>query len=242
MRADEYERMFRLEETFWWYTGLRALLERYVVNAVGENGGALILDAGCGTGANLKMLAKYGRAVGVDLSADAVGFVKMGFGNVARANLIRLPFPDCSFDVVTSIDVLYHQWVQNDSVAVAELARVMKPGGALIVHSAALEILRGSHDKVVFTRKRYTLNEVRALIEGAGLQVERATYRNSLLFPIVLLKRWFDSKADDAESDVKQPRPVTNTSLYRIMMFENWLLRFMTMPVGSSIFCVARKR
>jgi SAM-dependent methyltransferase len=242
VRVDEYERMFRLEESLWWYLGLRELLERYVAGALAGKAEARVLDAGCGTGANLRMLAKFGKAVGVDLSTDAVQFVKQrGVGEVARADLMKLPFPDAAFDVVTSVDVLYHQWVKDDGSAVAELARVAKPGGVVIVHSAALEMLRGSHDRVVLTRKRYTLAEMRRLLAGAGLSVETASYRNTLLFPIVLLKRWFDSKEAEGESDVEQPSSAVNSALHRILRFENRLLNFSRMPFGSSIVVVARK-
>ena len=87
-----------------------------------------LLDAGCGTGSNLDELAAFGRATGVDLSAEALRFCRTRGVSAARAGLLALPFPDGTFDGVTSFDVVYHGWVKDDRAAVREMARVLRPG------------------------------------------------------------------------------------------------------------------
>ncbi|PIU46039.1 MAG: class I SAM-dependent methyltransferase [Ignavibacteriales bacterium CG07_land_8_20_14_0_80_59_12] len=243
MRTDEYRRMYEAEDSFWWYAGLRALLRRVIAKSAASHGRApRLLDAGCGTGANLAMLEEFGEGIGVDLSSTALEFSKRrGLTGLVRSSLLNLPFASGSFDAILSIDVLYHLWVADDSTALAELARVLKPRGTLILQVAAFEFLRGSHDTVVFTRKRYTRREVRNRVEAAGLKVQRITYRNSLLFPFVAAARLLRRKEETAASDVQMPGRFINSVLCGVLAIENAILSIMSLPVGSSVFCMATK-
>src|SRR5439155_12479639 len=130
VNPEEYQRMFEAEETQWWYAGMRAIsLALLSPELPARPDSVRILDAGCGTGNNLRHLARHGRAVGVDLSDEALRFCRARGVPAAKAELLALPFPDASFDCVTSFDVLYHRWVADDRAAVAEMARVLRPGG-----------------------------------------------------------------------------------------------------------------
>ena len=181
----EYQRMYEAEERQWWYAGMRALslaLLAGPLTGLARSGRTpLILDAGCGTGNNLRHLARYGRAVGVDISEQALLFCRSRGVAAARAELLALPFPDGRFDCVTSLDVIYHRWVPDDAAAVREMARVLRPGGLLLLRVPALRALWGAHDEAVHSRHRYRRSEVRRLLEGAGLSVLRATYANTVL-------------------------------------------------------------
>lgn len=242
MRDDEYQRIFETEDSFWWYVGIRSLVETSLRKYLGEKW-ARLLDAGCGTGGNIMMLRKYGDAFGIDLSPKALAFCKSsrGIENLARGSLERLPFQSNSFEAAISIDVVYHLWISNDETALRELYRVIKPGGILIMQSAAFEWLRGQHDEVVYTRKRYTRSEVRRKLLGAGFNVELATYRNTLLFPIVFLVRALKKKGEASSSDVSMPPPFINSILRIVMKTENFLLRFIRFPIGSSVYAIATK-
>jgi hypothetical protein len=110
--------------------------------------------------------------------------------------------PDAAFDVVTSFDVLYHAWVSDDRAAVVEMARVLRRGGLLLVRVPALKMLWGAHDVAVQSRHRYTRAELVALLEGCGFDVIRATYCNSLLFPLLLARRTLDRLLGREGSDV----------------------------------------
>ena len=98
--------------------------------------------------------------------------------------------------------MLYHAWVTDDRAAVAEMARVVRPGGVLLVRVPALRALWGAHDVEVQSRHRYTREELEALLEGCGLRVERATYCNSLLFPLLFARRTLDRLLHREGSDV----------------------------------------
>ena len=126
MNLEEYQRMYEAEERQWWYAGMRALSLALLAEPLAElarRGPVVILDAGCGTGNNLHHLARYGRALGVDLSLQALAFCRSRGVAAARAELSALPFPDGRFDCVTSLDVIYHRWVKDDAAAVREIGR-----------------------------------------------------------------------------------------------------------------------
>jgi SAM-dependent methyltransferase len=235
--------MFEAEEKQWWYAGQRAVATAVLHSwAAGRPGGLRLLDAGCGTGFNLVALAGLGRTFGLDLSAEALRFCRERGVRAVRGSLLRLPFPDASFDLVTSFDVVYHDWVPDDRAAVAEMARVLRPGGALLVRCPALEALRGAHDAEVLTRRRYTRAELAALVEGAGLRLLRATYCNSLLLPLLFARRTLDRALAREGSDVGfLPAPLE--TLFRgVMGLEAWLVRRgLGLPLGASVVALARK-
>lgn len=241
MNVEEYERMFAAEERQWWYAGMRSISAALLRPALPRPTGLRLLDAGCGTGQNLRALAEHGRAVGVDLSPQALAFCARRGVTGVRGNLLALPFVDHSFDVVTSFDVLYHAWVKDDLAAVRELVRVLRPGGLLLVRVPALKLLWGAHDEAVLSRHRYTRPELVHLLRSAGLRVERASYANGLLFPLLLVRRTLDRVLSRHGSDVGfLPAPLE--LLFRgLLEIEARLLRVTSLPVGASVMALGRK-
>ena len=242
MNPEEYGRMYDAEERQWWYAGMRAISMALLAPALaGRPATARILDAGCGTGHNLAHLARFGRAVGVDLSDEALRFCRIRGAVAAKAGLLALPFPDATFDGVTSFDVLYHRWVADDRAAVAELARVLRPGGVLLVRVPALRALWGAHDEAVHSRHRYTRGEVKRLLRGAGLEVVRASYGNTLLFPLLAARRTLDRVTGRHGSDVAfLPAPLER-AFRALLELEARLVRVVSFPVGASVFALARR-
>ena len=235
--------MYEAEETQWWYAGMRAI-SLSILGTEWRDGDAearRILDAGCGTGNNLAHLRRFGRTVGVDLSDEALALCRRRGVAATRANLLALPFPDGAFDAVTSFDVLYHRWVADDRVAVREMVRVLRPGGLLLVRVPALAMLWGAHDEAVHSRHRYTRGEVRRLLEGEGLEVVRLTYANTLLFPVIAARRTLDRLLGRHGSDVGfLPAPLEWTFRH-LLGLESRLVRRLSLPVGASVFALARK-
>ena len=241
MREDEYQRVFETEASHWWYVGGRELLEHDLMSFAPNRASNQLLDAGCGTGGNLTSLARLGTTVGIDLSETALSLArKRNPDHLVCGSVSNLPFRSNSFDVITCVDVLYHQWV-NDEPALKELERVLRPGGILIVQAAALEFLRGHHDSVVLTRERYRKNTLKRRLKNAGFRIVRLTYRNTFLLPLIFLKRFLQRGSLEIQSDLRMPSPVINTALKMILSLENVLLRYMTLPVGSSLYAVAQK-
>jgi SAM-dependent methyltransferase len=236
--------MYEAEESQWWYAGQRAIASALLEPALGGErpGPRRLLDAGCGAGFNLVALAPLGRAVGIDLAPEAIAFCRRRGVRAVRAGLLALPFPDAAFDAVTSFDVIYHAWVGDDRAAVAEMVRVLRPGGVLLVRVPALRLLRGAHDVEVQSRHRYTRTELRALLESCSLRVERATYCNSLLFPLLLARRTLDRLVGREGSDVGfLPAPL-EWIFRRALLAEAALVRAgLSLPLGASVVALGRR-
>lgn len=245
MKTPEYRRMFEAEESQWWYAGMRAIAFSVLDAALGDAPGETtrrFLDAGCGSGRNLVELDRRGRGVGVDLSAEALRLGRERGVRAVRGALERLPFPDASFDAVTSFDVIYHRWVEDDAAAVAEMGRLLRPGGLLLVRVPALAALRGAHDEAVLTRHRYTRSELEALLSGAGLENLRSSYCNTLLLPLLALRRGLDRLSGRVGSDVSfLPPPLERLFRALLGLEAAWLGRGHGLPLGASVLALARR-
>lgn len=254
MRATDYEWLYALEDDFWWFAGMRqisaALLDPFCPPA---DGGRLVLDAGCGTGANLVWLERYARGggvVGVDISTAALNFCRARTRrNLARASVTELPFADETFDLVTSLDVLVQlPGAVADEAALREMRRVLRPGGVAFIRAAAYEWMRSGHDLALGSQRRYDLRALVNKIEGAGLKPLRATYANTLLLPAAIFRRLVLDRIGLAEggSDVKPlPRQLRwlNHALAGALYAEaRWLRRLRSsLPAGLSCVCVAER-
>ncbi|MBN2374015.1 class I SAM-dependent methyltransferase [bacterium] len=119
MEPREYARMFRMEDDYWWYRGLRDIVIRSVFKFSRPSRRLRILDAGCGTG---RLLSSFrgAEAWGIDSSPYAFEFLKIrGLKNAVRASVCDIPFKDMKFSMVLSLDVLYHSGVKNDDEALS---------------------------------------------------------------------------------------------------------------------------
>ncbi len=242
MERDEYELMFRVEDTHWWYRALHRLIRDTLDAHLPAWRKASILDAGCGTGAILQQLGNPQRHVGVDLSAEAVGFChRRGLFNVTRADVGALPFADASFDAVICLSVLYHQWVTDPGTTLRELRRVLRPGGLLLINLPAYEFLHSAHDDAVLTARRFTMSNVRQLLLAGGFDIRRLTYWTTLLFPVAVVARTFGGSRTGRDFDAEAPARLKNAALGAIMSLELSMLRWVSLPFGVALFAVAEK-
>lgn len=251
MKLPEYQAMFALEDTHWWYVGLRhqivTALRRWMVPQPAGAQPVKVLDAGCGTGSLLEHLSQRNHQwlAGVDLEWEGLRLSRSrGLPNLLQGSVASLPVQSDTFDVVISIDVLCSIGVDEEA-ALRELHRILKPGGLAILQVPAFEWLRSEHDVAVSTRHRYRCREVNRLVEGAGFTVRQSQYRNTLLFPVMaplrLLKR-HRVHAAEAQSDVKPLPRLLNRMLTRMLIFEAHLSQRVRLPFGLSVFCIAQKK
>src|SRR5215510_14803022 len=252
MQTEDYEYLYRLEENFWWFAGMREITAA-LLDPILPPGARVILDAGCGTGGNLEWLARYagdGHVVGIDLISTALGFCrKRSHEWLAQASATDLPFADESFDLITSFDVLVQIPGHGaDERAMREMFRVLKPGGVAFVRGAAYRWMKSGHDRALGTERRYDLNELREKLKCAGFEILRETYANSLLFPVAAIRRLLLKRLGlaDKGSDVK-PLPKNlqwiNRVLTNALLWEAKRLRDpdARLPVGLSAICVVRR-
>ena len=170
------ELTYQAEQSHFWFRGFRQYMRLSLARATAGVSSPRILDCGCGTGSNLEMLRPFGDAFGFDLSAVGTVFAKAHGHRVARANMAVMPFKDATFDLVTSFDVFQVIPDVIEQAAILEMQRVLKPGGRLLLHVAALEILHGKHSVLSEEKRRYTPASLRSLVESAGFRIERMTF------------------------------------------------------------------
>jgi ubiquinone/menaquinone biosynthesis C-methylase UbiE len=234
----------RAERDHFWFKGFRRFMSPLLAEAVRAQSAPRILDCGCGTGNNLAWLRQYGRALGIDLTWSGLEFAHaLGERAVAQATATRLPFPAGVFQVVTSFDVLYALDDAAASAAVAEMFRVLRPGGHLVLNVAALEVLKGNHSVLAKEVRRYSRKTLTALLGAAGFEVRRMSYTNASILPLIVVTRLAQRLSGHKESpqDLAIPPAPVNAALSSILAIEAGLLRVTNMPIGSSLMTLARK-
>lgn len=253
MQPEDFSDLFALEETLWWFRGMRSITRAVLDPELTDTGPRNILDAGCGSGGNLKFLERYsngGTVTGIDVSADALRFCRLaGTGSLVQASATDLPFQTSVFDVVTSFDVLVQiPGDGSDLQAMEEMFRVLKPGGTVFIRAAAFEWMRAGHDAAMNTQRRYRLSELREKVDRAGFELVRATYANTALFPVAMMKRLVLEPLGLASrgSDVRKfstPLAWLDPIFRGALSSEAAVLRrtLIDFPYGLSAVCVARK-
>ncbi|HEU4538974.1 MAG TPA: class I SAM-dependent methyltransferase [Polyangiaceae bacterium] len=242
MEPSYYATFHRVQERHWWYAARRTILKG-VLEELHDRGlppGSLY-DLGCGVGANLPVLERFGPTVGVDTSENAVAFCKgRGHDNVAHADLNRLDgFADGSGSVVVLADVIEH--LDDESPCLRAARRLLAPGGALVVTVPAFSFLWGPSDEVAQHRRRYTEASLRAAIEPL-FRVERTTYFNTLLFAPIAAGRLLERVLKRPGTETAEvPSPAVNLALRSVFAAEAPLVRKLHLPFGVSLLCVARK-
>jgi SAM-dependent methyltransferase len=238
-----YQILYDTEATHWWLAARRNIVLDSIRQRYSRRSDLKILDAGCGTGLMLQELAPFGTVEGVDISDEALQFCrKRGLDNVRHADVTHMPFPDEQFDVVTALDVLEH--LDDDTAALREFRRVLKPGGRVFVFAPAHKWLWSLQDEVSHHKRRYVMRTLRDVVMDAGLEIERQTYVSTFLLPVIYLGRqWLKVRMKFHEFNTENNlHPAwSNTILRNVFESEIPILRFMNMPFGASLLCVARK-
>ncbi|MEK7518063.1 MAG: class I SAM-dependent methyltransferase [Patescibacteria group bacterium] len=244
MQEQEYYAMYKAEENSWWYKGLRDVLDYFL----SQKGKTLnILDAGCGTGINMKFLLSKGHFLyGIDLSNFAIALCKKRrLKNVRKGSILKLPFRKNFFDVLICIDVLGSMGSNRHiEKAIEEFYRVLKPNGFLLIHVASLPWLYSPHDVVTNFRVRFLKSELVAYIPSSKWNIIKCSYRVFFLFPFVasikLIKKFLWRFVGDKTDQNTTPQ-ILNRAFFFIQLIESRLLRFMDFPIGSSLILIAEK-
>jgi len=244
MQPAEYEIMFRVEESHWWYRALHRLIFDFLERELPDWRNKEILDAGCGTGAILKQLGNPGRNVGVDLAAEAISFCRRrALDNVQQGDICALPFADASFDAVICSSVLCHTWVNDVGATIREMRRVLRPGGLLLLNVPAFRFLHSAHDEAVLTAQRFRKGEIRALLVENHFLIRRLTYWTTLLFPLAVVARTLGgSKTGQDFGSTGGPYRLAAYLFAKTMSLEHGVLKRFSLPFGVALFAAATKR
>jgi SAM-dependent methyltransferase len=235
------------EARHFWFRGLRAFVTPLVERATAGCRDARVLDCGCGTGANVEWLNSFGRAYGFDLTEVGLRIGRQaGRMRLARASVTAVPFPAGAFDLVTSFDVLYALEDPAERQAIAEMYRLLRPGGHAIINVAAMQMLRGDHSLFGGEVRRYSREELRTHLQAAGFSIVRLTYTNATLFaPLAVTRFWQRRRGlrrePHQQRDIVVPPAPVNLAMTAALRVEGLWLRWFDAPFGSSLLCLARK-
>lgn len=243
MLPEQLKEMRELEDSYWWFVGRRRMVRGLIRRYAPPRDSLRMLDAGCGTGGTLAALAGMGELHGCDISDEALALCRLrGLQDVRSSRIENLDFPDSSFDVVISCDVLEH--VEEQRRGMGEMARVLRPGGICVVTVPAHQWLWSEHDEALHHLRRYEAGQLRRLAEDAGLRVEKLSEAVTLALPAIVLyralRRLRGGRDRPKTSLVRLPGPL-NRLLIWLLDLENLLLRYCRLPLGASLVMVARK-
>jgi SAM-dependent methyltransferase len=230
------------EDRHWWYLGRRRVV-RAALESMPLPDPALCLDAGCGGGVNLSEFARFGAVVGLEPSEQALSVARArGVGRVMQGTVEEMPFDDCEFDVAAALDVVEH--LDDDRAGLAELRRVVKPGGFLLVTVPAYPRLWGPHDVVNEHRRRYARRTLIAAAKASGWTPLSVSHFNSILLPVAGVRRLIDQRrsSDEITSDVADAPPVLNGLLeWPLRVEARMLAAGVRLPAGLSILAVFKR-
>ena len=216
MERQIYDRMAELADVHWWYVARRRILAELIRREVKPPAKARILEIGCGTGHNLGWLRDFGTVFGIDLNWTGLGFaLSRGNRTIAQATAANLPFPDRAFDLVASFDVIYSLDDTVESAAIAEMFRVLRPGGFLVLNAAAMDLLTGNHSVLANEVRRYSRSSLTDRLVRAGFVIRRMSYTNATIMPVVATVRLLQrvSGHEESNQEISIPPPPINAAL-----------------------------
>lgn len=237
-----YKSLATLENKHWWFVARRKILTQFLTNLKLEND-AKILEVGAGTGGNIDMLKQFGCVTALEGSSVALEHLKhkKDIKIIASYLTSELQSNTEKYDLIVLFDVLEH--IENDDQALDILEKKLKPNGKLLITVPALKSLWSDHDVTHHHHRRYTLNELKKLISNKNLKINRGTYFNTFLFPLIFIARFslsfFKSKKID---QVRPPNKIVNYVFTKIFSSEKYILSHFNLPIGVSILLEIEKK
>lgn len=251
MKDRAYDDLSRAEEAHWYHSGRKDLVNCYLGYACPRpDRKTRILDIGCGTGGMLGTLEKYGSVTALELSDHAADICvrKHHSARVVRgsANDLGTIFKGEKFDVVTILNVLYHEWIEHDIDVLRQAHALLDKGGHILVNEPAYMFLYRDNDRVCLGKRRYTRGSLAALMRQAGFGHIRSTYFNSVslipAFALSCLQRIGFMRTEEASDELFMPPAAINASLKSVMSAELALIKtFGSFPFGVSILAIGKK-
>lgn len=235
-----------LEKNHFWFKARRDMILQ-LLRYLQIPSEAKIADVGCSGGILIETLqqAGYQDIWGIDMSEQAIehcqaqGIMTTLVGRAEKTN-----FLDEQFNVVIASDILEH--IEDEEAALIEWRRILKFGGKLIIFVPAFNFLWSGHDEKNFHFRRYTKSSLLSALQKAGFLNLKTSYWNFFLFFISVIQ-WLSNKilrkkshkvGDDRLFEL--PHSI-NAILTQVIKCENRLLRFISFPLGLSVYTLCEK-
>ncbi|MBI3305377.1 class I SAM-dependent methyltransferase [Candidatus Parcubacteria bacterium] len=246
MQDQAYDKTYELENRYWWHVGRRYVFRKVLERFFSPRTGAKIVDIGCGTGGNFPMLGGFGTVLGLDISEKALAFCRQkGFTNVALMRGVYDTGLDVgSVDLVTMFDVLEH--FDDDVRALAEINRILKPGGYTLISVPAFKTLWSELDEALYHRRRYKRRELEMRLEKTGFEIVKSSYLFFFVFPLVFMYRvvgqFQERRSYPQFTYVEFPKFIGAFLAWLSKVEASILGAGGRLPVGSTVVCFARKK
>jgi SAM-dependent methyltransferase len=234
-----YEQMAELDERHWWYCARREVVAALIERVVRPPKDASILEIGCGTGHNFKMLGEFGHVDALELDDEARAIAEKRLGrSIMSSPLPALAgVPERHYDMIGAFDVIEH--IDDDAASLASIATRLKPGGRFVMTVPAHQWMWSAHDTVNHHKRRYSKRGLKALIDGSPMKLDAIGFFNSLLFPVAIAERMASKALGKDGGDLELPPAPLNAALKRTFAAERHLIGRVPLPPGLSLFAVA---
>lgn len=241
MKTSEYAQMAKREQSYWWHLGRIDIVKTQLLKLYSGKK-IKILNVGCGTGGTVSTLKKFGEVTNIDVSKEALKFLKNSGHEGTLFDGVTVPFKDESFDLVIALDVLEH--IELDQQSLLEWKRVLKKNGKMFITVPAYEWLWSGHDISLHHQRRYTTSKLTWDLEKIGVKTLKRSYAIGFSLPLVagfrLLHKLSGKYMNEKSSYVNLPN-VINSLFTCILRFESrWLSRF-NLPAGTTVFGIFLK-
>lgn len=241
------------EDYHWWFASRTRALQAIMDRLLPQKPDFRLLDVGCGAGNMIHHLSKYGQVKGLEIDPRPVKMAHQRGYDVEQFDATQpMPFAGNTFDAVTALDVIEHN--EDDLAILADSYRLLKPGGHIIVTVPAFMWLWSHNDDINAHVRRYTAAELRRKLTQAGFKVRRLSYNNFFIFPLaaglILLRRSAGARPELAshhlaeeeyQVEMEPASPPVNAILTLVGQVEAALIRYVDLPVGTSLIAVGQK-
>jgi SAM-dependent methyltransferase len=214
--------------------------------------GGIILEVGCSGGyflGDLVAARPKAEIIGADYTLGALEHLGRSLAGIPllQFDLTRCPLPDASVDAVVLLNVLEH--IERDDLAIAQIRRILRPGGVMIAEVPAASSLYGAYDRHLMHFRRYDMSGFLALVEGGGLEVVARSHLGFWLFPPFWLTKKLTRLRPPANAAQAERLVETSMSATRrtgglghaVMRLEAWLRRRAYLPFGIRCLVTARR-
>lgn len=242
LKIELYRTFFAIQKEHWWFVTKKDIVLNMIDRFLSKNFSNKVLDIGCGSGLMLNVLEEVGETFGMDMSDEAISFSKEIFSGKVEKGMLpdQIPYEDNFFNIITALDVIEH--VDHDVDALVAMRSRLVSGGKAVITVPAYMFLWSAFDDMNEHKRRYTLRELDSKLVQAGFTIEKISYYNTLLFPIVFFIRMMNNILNrDGDSDLDLPIRPVNFVLKMIFGIEKHLLKIINLPFGVSILAVVKK-